>query len=91
MADDDGPTSARPDPAGPSGAFVARIWHDGQDLRARVRHTADLADADQVATIRGARDHVLPDLVDRFRRWAEAFADGDGSTEPPADGALTPR
>ena len=38
-----------------SGAFVARIWHDDRGLRARVRHTVDLADAEQVATIRGGQ------------------------------------
>jgi hypothetical protein len=90
MADDDAdPGGVGPDDQAPSGAFVARIWHDDRGLRARVRHTVDLADAEQVTTIRGANDEVLPDLVGRFRHWAESFAGGDDDASRPADGAMT--
>jgi hypothetical protein len=90
MADDDAdPAGVGPNDEAPSGAFVARIWHDDRGLRARVRHTVDLSDAEQVATIRGASDQVLPDLVGRFRRWAEDFVADDDEPSQRGDGAMT--
>jgi hypothetical protein len=90
MADDDAdPARVGPNDEAPSGAFVARIWHDERGLRARVRHTVDLAAAEQVATIRGTSDQVLPDLVGRFRRWAEDFAADDDESSRPADDVMT--
>jgi hypothetical protein len=95
MTDDDAAeTGTATDDDGPSGAFVARIWHDPDGLRARVRHTADVGGAhgadDEVAFLRGARDHVIDDLVDRFHHWADHFASGCAGSPEPTDGGMTP-
>jgi hypothetical protein len=66
------------------GAFVARVWHDTRGLRARIRHTVELADPEEVATVAGHADHVVPDLVGRFGRWIEDFA-GRAERAGPAD------
>jgi hypothetical protein len=97
MTDDDAAgTGTAPDDDGPSGAFVARIWHDPEGLRARVRHTADVRERcadDEVALLRGPRDRVIGDLVDRFHHWAVRCAgardDAPGRAARPDDGALT--
>ena len=95
MTDDDAvETETAPDHDGPSGAFVARIWHDPDGLRARVRHTGDLGSPnradDEVALLRGAPDHVIDDLVDRFHHWADNFAAGRAGSPEPTDGVMTP-
>ncbi len=74
-----------------SGAFVARVWHDEDGLRARVRHTADLADPEHVATLTGEPAGVVPDLVGRFRRWIEEFAARTGAPAGVDDGSMTSR
>jgi hypothetical protein len=89
MPADDDPRSVDRPVTERTGAFVARVWHDEGGLRARVRHTVDLPEPEEVATVTGGTEHVVPELVGRFRHWIEEFvAAGDG-TEAPDDGSMT--
>jgi hypothetical protein len=74
MSDDHGRRAGNHTEAERSGAFVARVWRDNGGLRARIRSNIHLPDPEDVDDFTGDADRVAEELVDRFRRWIEAFA-----------------